>query len=450
MMNVVTKPILLYHSLVNCQLKLNSQQRWDCIHHKLFPDMNQPQRKLLKSQKKSAVFEVKSIKDQAQVEMGLSSAISSKLFVYGQLFTKLVAQACIMSLPDESQNFDVDHIRVAKILGGSVNDSYVLHGLMIARNAEGCITRVEKPKVACYSQPLDPQNGDTKGTVLIKNAQDLLNYSKTEEELAENIVKKIADAGITLVVAGGSIAELIMHFLEKYRIMVVRITSKFDLQRICKALQAIPLARVDAPTPDEIGTCDECFVQEIGSQKVTIFKKQNKDCNLSTIVVRGSSNQLMDDIERGIEDGVNVYRNLLKDARYLPGAGSIEIKLSKTLEQEAKKLTDLNQYSYFRFGQSFEILPRILIENAGFNVNSLLPQLYTENQTETSGLDILTGQIKKVSDLKIYDHLQSKLWAIKLAADAAITVLKVDQIIIAKPAGGPKLPSKSQNWDEDQ
>lgn len=262
------------------------------------------------------------------MQKGITSAIGSKLVGYSPLFTKLVAEACIMSLPEEHQNFDVDHIRVAKILGGSVNDSYVLHGLMVTRNAEGTITRVVKPKVACYSQPLDPQQGDTKGTVLIKNANDLLNYSKTEEELAENVVKKIADAGVTLVVAGGSIAELIQHFLEKYKIMVVRITSKFELARICKALQAIPLAKVDAPTPEEIGYCDECYVQEIGSQKVTIFKKDNKDCKLSTIVVRGSSNQLLDDIERGIEDGVNVYRNILKDGRFLPGAGSIEIKLS--------------------------------------------------------------------------------------------------------------------------
>lgn len=224
--------------------------------------------------------------------------------------------------------------------------------------------------------------------MLIKNANDLLNYSKTEEEFAEKIVKKIADAGITLVVAGGSIAELIMHFLEKYKIMVIRITSKFDLARICKALQAIPLARVDAPTPDETGSCDECFIQEIGSQKVTIFMKENSDCKLSTIVVRGSSNQLLDDIERGIEDGVNVYRNLLKDPRFLPGAGSIEIRLSQQLEAEAKTYTDLNQYSFYRFGQSFEILPRILIENGGFNVNQLLPELYSQNIQTPSGLCI--------------------------------------------------------------
>jgi len=83
--------------------------------------------------------------------------------------------------------------------------------------------------------------------------------------LAEKLVRRIADSGVNLVVSGGSVSEIVLHFLEKYKIMVVRLTSKFELKRLCKALGASPLARIDAPTPDEIGTCDEAYVTEIGS-----------------------------------------------------------------------------------------------------------------------------------------------------------------------------------------
>lgn len=117
----------------------------------------------------------------------------------------------------------------------------------------------------------------------------MLNYTKSEEDFAEKICNKIAESGVKLIVSGGAVSDLMLHFLEKYKIMIVRITSKFELKRICKATGATPLARLDAPTPDEMGECDECYVTEIGSQKVTIFKRETEDCNLSTIILRGST-----------------------------------------------------------------------------------------------------------------------------------------------------------------
>lgn len=179
-----------------------------------------------------------------------------------------------------------------------------------------------------------------------------------------------------------------LHFLEKYKIMIVRITSKFELKRICKATGATPLARLDAPTPDEMGECDECYVTEIGSQKVTVFKRETEDCNLSTIILRGSTQNLMDDVERAIENGVSLFRSLLKDNNFVPGAGSIEVMLNAKLSQEAKLLTDLNQYAYSRYAQSFEIIPRILADNAGLNSNEICPQMITENAKEPTGIDV--------------------------------------------------------------
>jgi len=88
---------------------------------------------------------------------------------------------------------------------------------------------------------------DTKGTVLIKNAKELLNYTKSEEDFAEKIVKGIAEAGVNLIVAGGTVSEIMMHFFERYKIMVVKITSKFELKRLCKVLGAVAIARLGSP-----------------------------------------------------------------------------------------------------------------------------------------------------------------------------------------------------------
>jgi T-complex protein 1 subunit theta len=287
-------------------------------------------------------FEVTDASNVDQVQKALKSSLSSKLSGYSTFFAGIVAQACSRSLPAEKNTFDIDHIRVVKILGGALEDSYSLQGMVISRGTEGTISRVSQPKIAVYGIPLDPQSCETKATVLIKNADELLNYTRSEEEHAEKIVKKIAEAGATCIIVGGTISELMLHYIEKYKMMVVKLTSKFELKRVCKAINANAVTRLDAPLPEEIGYCDEIYVKEIGSHKVVVIKKETSECRLNTIVLRGSTNNLLDDVERAIDDGVNVFKCLIKDGRFVPGAGSAETILSYKLQQEAKALDDLS------------------------------------------------------------------------------------------------------------
>jgi len=166
-------------------------------------------------------------------------------------------------------------------------------------------------------------------------------------------------------------------------------------------------------------------------------------------VLRGSTHNLLDDIERALDDGVNAYKNLCKDGKFVPGAGAIEIELARKLDEHANTITSLDQYSVRQFGKAFEIIPRILAENAGLNGDTILSKLYSSHSTANmTGIDVEKGEVRNSKELNIWDHLQSKLWAIRFASDAAITILRIDQIIIAKPAGGPK-PRENKNWDND-
>jgi T-complex protein 1 subunit theta len=123
--------------------------------------------------------------------------------------------------------------------------------------------------------------------------------------------------------------------------------------------------------------------------------------------------------------------------------------LSLKLEAESKKLTGLDQYSFSRYAKAFEVFPRILAENCGINANDFLAKMISANAGDVAkGLNILNGEVEPVSSLGIYDHRYTKEWAIRLASEAAITVLKVDQIIVAKPAGGPKM-QQNKNWDDE-
>jgi T-complex protein 1 subunit theta len=295
----------------------------------------------------------------------------------GEFFSQKIAEACIQICPENPKNFETEHLRTCKILGASMLDSFVMRGLIVSRNVETpTLTSVDKPKIAVYGCPMDTQEAETKGTVLIKSAEELLNYNKSEEDMAHKFVKSIADAGINCVIAGGSISDIVLHYLEKYRIMTTKVTSKFELRRLCKALGAATLVRIGAPLPDEIGVADKAFVKEIGNQKVVVFQRDNEDCKLATIVLRGSSTNLLEDIERAIDDGVCAYRNLCRDGRFVWGAGAAEIQLAKELETQGNNIDTLDQYAFKQYAKAFEIFPRILCDNAGLNADNFLAKMY--------------------------------------------------------------------------
>jgi T-complex protein 1 subunit theta len=407
-------------------------------------------KKAIEFLEKHVYYQVKDIRNVDEVTRCLRSSVASKLQDTGDFFSRKIAEACIQTLPENSRNFDVEYIRVAKIHGASVSDSFVLKGLIVTRNVETpSINEVTNPKIAVYGCPLDTQAAETKGTVLIKNAEELINYNKSEEDHAHNFIKSIADAGVTCVVVGGTISDICLHYLEKYRIMTLRVTSKFELKRLCKAIQATALVRLGAPVPEELGTADSVQLREIGSQKVIVFERDSADCKLATIVLRGSTTNLMEDIERAIDDGVNAFKNLVKEPRFIAGAGASEIQLAQELDAYANTITTLDQYAFRQYAKAFEIFPRILAENAGQNADLILTKLYSNlSNNVVPGIDVDNGQVKNIEELDILDNLQTKIWAIRLASDAALTVLRVDQIIIAKPAGGPK-PKQQTNWDED-
>jgi len=225
--------------------------------------------------------------------------------------------------------------------------------------------------------------------------------------------------------------------------------SKFEVKRLCKSIGALGLPKLGTPTQEELGYCDVIHVKEIGSEKVTCFERTIEDAKLTTIVLRGATTTLLDDVERAIDDGINTFRVMLKSPQFLHGAGSTEAYLSNEIEKEAGKISSLEQYSFAKYGQSFEVICQTLLDNAGLDKNRETNTLLSGNVNGPDmGIDVLNGKLVPAEDLHVYDHLNSKKWAIQLASDAAITVLKVDQIIVSKPAGGPK-PRGQQGWDND-
>jgi T-complex protein 1 subunit theta len=160
------------------------------------------------------------------------------------VFHNVLILEIVSILPDKKTTFNVDNVRVSKILGGSLYQSQVVQGMVFKRQVEGDITRVEKAKIAVYTCPIDSVQTETKGTVLIQSSKELIDFSRGEENMLEKEIAAIAAAGVKVIVSGGKIGDLCLHYLNKYGIMGVRLQSKFDIRRLCKAINATALPRL--------------------------------------------------------------------------------------------------------------------------------------------------------------------------------------------------------------
>ncbi|KAH8061975.1 hypothetical protein JL722_3935 [Aureococcus anophagefferens] len=281
-----------------------------------------------------------------------------------------VLEPVIAAKHDGVQNCLAKLIRMAKLRGGDVRESSVMKGLIVMRPSETTIQALAESKVAVFNCGLEMAQTETKGTVLIRSADELLNYNKTEERALEKVVKEIADSGARLVVSGGSVSEMAQHFLEKYELMCLKITSKFELRRICGATGATACVRLGAPTPEEMGSVSLATTKELGGRTVTVLEQSDAaSSKIATVVLRASTASLLDDLERAVEDGVHTAQHAAGDAK--------------------------------------------------------------------AGVD-LTPTEAATKNAAVLDAFAVKESALRLAVDAAVTVLRVDQIIMSKPAGGPK------------
>ncbi|KAI8929581.1 chaperonin Cpn60/TCP-1 family [Entophlyctis helioformis] len=382
------------------------------------------------------------------------SSIAAKQYGYEDLLSSLVVKAALEVMPKTPAAFNVDSVRVVKVLGASIHESTVVRGMVFGREPESVIKSATKAKVAIFTSGIDIALTETKGTVLIKNANDMLNFSKEEEKRLEAAIKQLADAGVKVVVAGSAIGELALHFINRFNMVAVKILSKFDLRRLCRVTGATALSRFGVPMAEEMGFCDVVEAVEIGSDRCTVFRQDDETTKTATIVLRGATQNSLDDLERAIDDGVNVIKAVTRDPRLIAGAGAAEIELARALQTLAEKTPGLNQYAIQKFAQALEVIPRTLSDNAGLDSTEVISNLYAAHQQGKTamGVDIESEKdgILDAKESGILDILSVKRYGIKQAAHVAMTILSIDQIIMSKPAGGPKVKeSGNQDWDED-
>lgn len=334
------------------------------------------QKYALEELEKLVVDKVEDIRSQEELAKAIRTVVASKQSGSEDFLGELVSEAVLAVLPKNPAHFNVDNIRVVKIMGGSLEQSRVIKGMVFPREPNGAIKKAKRAKVGVFTCPIDISQTETKGTVLLKNAKEMLDFTKGEEQQLEAAVKELHDVGLRVVIAGAAVGDLAMHYLNRFGIVVIKVLSKFDLRRICRVVGATPLARLGAPMPDEMGSIDIVETLEIGGDRVTVFRQEEEATRTATIVLRGATQNHLEDVERAVDDGVNVVKAITRDPRLVPGAGATEIQLVERITALGEKTPNLSQYAITKYGEAFEVVPRTLAESAGLDATEVLSRLY--------------------------------------------------------------------------
>lgn len=273
------------------------------------------------------------------------------------------------------------------------------------------------------------------------------------------MIKEIATSGIKVIIAGSSVSDLALQYLNSHSVVVLKVLSKFELRRLCRVVNATPLNRMGTPTPEEMGWVDVYETVDFDGERVTVLRQltagdpgfeksskrgdgKGKKTQTATIVLRGATAKNLNDLESAIDDGLNLIRMLLQDRRLVPGAGATEQELAKRVNIYGSKMKGQQRHVVKRFAMALEVIPRTLAENAAVGEregNKVVNQFEGGNEaTEPSEYDIKVippsdGTIlARANSVPILDSLAVKRCAIKHAVAAAVSVLNIDGIIMGR------------------
>lgn len=405
------------------------------------------------------VREIEDLRNEEALAEAIRASLSSKQYGYEDIFAPLVARGCASVMQERSSGeigFSVDSVRVSKMKGGVVEQSSLLQGLVIQRDTEGSIKHVENAVVTVFACGIEASATEAKGTVVLRNAEELKSYNKSEERKMEEIFRAIADSGCNVVICQGTVSELGLHFAEKYNIMVIKTMSKFELRRICATVNATALVRLGAGTPEEMGQCSLVEVREVGGRKVVVLEQRDDDnrSQVVSILVRASTDHVLNDLTRSVDAAVETVKAFTRSKKLVPGGGATEMDIAARMKLFAEEEAgSIEQYAIQKFGQAFEVFARMLASTSGYDAEPLISSLYaahleglqqgdaneeTKMRSLCQGVDVDEEGVCDMREKGVYDCLYTKANALRLAVDAALTVLRVDQIVMSKQAGGPK------------
>ena len=338
------------------------------------------------------------------------------------------------------------YARVEKIPGGEIEDSRVLDGVMLNKDITHpkMRRRIENPRIVLLDCTLEYKKGESATNIELSKEEDWNRILQIEEEQVRAMCDAIVAVKPDLVITEKGVSDLAQHFLLKANITALRRVRKTDNNRVARATGATIVNSVFDLTEKDVGTdCGLFEISKIGDEYFT-FLTRCKNPKACTIILRGPSKDILNEIDRNLLDAMSVARNVIFHPYLSPGGGATEMALAVRLNQKSKSVEGVQQWPYRAIADAMEVIPRTIIQNAGnipilelTNLRSKHAEDANKKASEgggTWGIDGDTGKVVSMKELRIWEPQAVKLQSVKTAVESACLLLRVDDIVAAKSA----------------
>ncbi|WP_049982822.1 thermosome subunit beta [Halorubrum sp. BV1] len=339
-------------------------------------------------------------------------------------------QGVTVEADDGSHVVDLANLNIETRTGRAAGESRLLSGAVVDKDPvhEDMPTDFEDANVLLLNDPIEVEEADVDTSVNVDSPDQLQKFLDQEEEQLREKVDQIAESGADVVFCQKGIDDLAQHYLAKEGILAVRRTKKSDLSFLKNVLDAPIVTDLDSLSADDlaVGSVERDTEEEL-------FYVEGEDAHGVTLLLYGTTEHVVDELERGINDAIDVVATTVSDGRTLPGGGAIEVELAGRLRDYADSVEGREQLAVEAFADSLELIPRVLAENAGLDAIDLLVDLRAahEGGDAHAGLNVFSGEVEDTAAAGVVETAHAKEQAIASAAEAANLVLKIDDIISA-------------------
>jgi thermosome len=398
------------------------------------------------------------INDRDALRKIVRTAIASK-YVGGDVISNKLTEIAIDAAlavaeprPDGTREFRVDDVKIEKKKGGNVLDTQLIYGIVLDKEVvhPGMPRRVEKARIALLDAALEVEKPEITAKINITSPEMIKAFLDEEAKMLKELVDKIAEVGANVVVCQKGIDEVAQHFLAKKGILAVRRVKRSDLEKLERASGGKIVSSVRDLKPEDLGYAELVEERKVGNDKM-VFIEGCKNPKAVTILVRGASDMVLDEIERSLKDALNVLRNVMRSPFITPGGGAVEIEVAMKLREYAAKIGGKEQLAIEAFANSLEDIPMILAGSCGKDPLEVLMELrkFHAEGKRSAGIDVISGEVvEDMTEKNVIEPLLVKESMIKTAAEAALTILKIDDIIAASPLKKEKEKKEEKTGEE--
>jgi thermosome len=348
---------------------------------------------------------------------------------------------------DGSYYVDDDDIQITKKQGGSIADTELVEGVIVDKERvhPGMPAQVENAKIALIDAALEVKKTEIDAKIEITDPSQLQAFLSEEENMLRRMVDTVRKSGANVVFAQKGIDDLPQHYLAKEGIYAVRRVKKSDMEKLAKATGGKVVTKLDELTKDDLGHAKLVFEKKIGDDQMT-FVTGCKDPHAVSILIRGGTEHVVDEVERSLEDALSVVACAVEDGKVITGGGASAMEIALGLRDYASTVGGREQIAIEAFADAIEIVPRTLAENAGLDPIDTLIALRKEHKkgSKHAGVNVFTGKVTDMRKDNVVEPIRVGAQAIASATEAAVMIIRIDDVIAAKAggagggAGGPK------------